>query len=217
MPGGAGPGTSSRAPTSCRTSASTTRSAPRPRCSTCRRSTSTESRGKDAARLLDHVVTRDVQALKVGQVAYTPWCDARRQGARRRHHRAPRRDDVPHDRGRAQPALAAGQRGGPRRDDRGRLDIDRRAFASGTGIAQHSGTPWRAFPVEIFPPGGGHAARDSGLDLAHRLHRRPWLRALGRCEQRLAALGCADGGRHAARHQCPRACSRSTWRASRPA
>jgi len=33
-------------------------------------------RGKDAARLLDHVVTRSVQELKVGQVAYTPWCDA---------------------------------------------------------------------------------------------------------------------------------------------
>jgi aminomethyltransferase len=33
-------------------------------------------RGKDAARLLDHVVTRNVQDMKVGQVAYTPWCDA---------------------------------------------------------------------------------------------------------------------------------------------
>jgi aminomethyltransferase len=33
-------------------------------------------RGKDAARLLDHVVTRNVQKLQVGQVAYTPWCDA---------------------------------------------------------------------------------------------------------------------------------------------
>jgi len=33
-------------------------------------------RGKDAARLLDHVVTRNIQELKVGQVAYTPWCDA---------------------------------------------------------------------------------------------------------------------------------------------
>ena len=32
--------------------------------------------GKDAARLLDHVVTRDVAGMKVGQVAYTPWCDA---------------------------------------------------------------------------------------------------------------------------------------------
>ena len=32
--------------------------------------------GKDAARLLDHVVTRDVQSMNVGQVGYTPWCDA---------------------------------------------------------------------------------------------------------------------------------------------
>ena len=34
-------------------------------------------RGRDAARLLDRIVTRDVAACKVGQVLYTPWCDAR--------------------------------------------------------------------------------------------------------------------------------------------
>jgi aminomethyltransferase len=33
-------------------------------------------RGPDAARLLDLVVTRSIRALQVGQVAYTPWCDA---------------------------------------------------------------------------------------------------------------------------------------------
>jgi aminomethyltransferase len=33
-------------------------------------------RGKDAARLLDLLVTRNIQKLQVGQVAYTPWCDA---------------------------------------------------------------------------------------------------------------------------------------------
>src|SRR5688572_2265235 len=33
-------------------------------------------KGPDAARLLDLVVTRSVQNLSVGQVAYTPWCDA---------------------------------------------------------------------------------------------------------------------------------------------
>jgi aminomethyltransferase len=33
-------------------------------------------RGKDAAQLLDLVATRDIQGMKVGQVAYTPWCDA---------------------------------------------------------------------------------------------------------------------------------------------
>ena len=31
--------------------------------------------GKDAARLLDHVVTRNVGKANVGQVLYTPWCD----------------------------------------------------------------------------------------------------------------------------------------------
>ena len=33
-------------------------------------------RGKDAVRLLDRVVTRDVGNAKVGQVLYTPWSDA---------------------------------------------------------------------------------------------------------------------------------------------
>lgn len=32
-------------------------------------------RGRDAARLLDRMVTRDVQRCAVGQVQYTPWCD----------------------------------------------------------------------------------------------------------------------------------------------
>jgi aminomethyltransferase len=34
------------------------------------------ARGKDAARLLDRVMTRNVGASQVGQVLYTPWCDA---------------------------------------------------------------------------------------------------------------------------------------------
>ena len=32
--------------------------------------------GRDAARLLDRMITRDVTKLAVGQVFYTPWCDA---------------------------------------------------------------------------------------------------------------------------------------------
>jgi aminomethyltransferase len=32
-------------------------------------------RGRDAARLLDLIVTRNVQKASVGQVLYTPWCD----------------------------------------------------------------------------------------------------------------------------------------------
>jgi aminomethyltransferase len=31
--------------------------------------------GKDAARLCDRILTRDVPGMKVGQVAYTHWCD----------------------------------------------------------------------------------------------------------------------------------------------
>lgn len=32
--------------------------------------------GRDAGRLLDRLITRDVAKLKEGQVYYTPWCDA---------------------------------------------------------------------------------------------------------------------------------------------
>ena len=31
--------------------------------------------GKDAVRLVDRLITRDVKAMAVGQVFYTPWCD----------------------------------------------------------------------------------------------------------------------------------------------
>src|ERR671910_3592610 len=31
--------------------------------------------GRDAARLVDRVITRDVSKMAVGQVFYTPWCD----------------------------------------------------------------------------------------------------------------------------------------------
>jgi aminomethyltransferase len=33
--------------------------------------------GRDAARLLDRMVTRNVLKMQVGQVFYTPWCDAK--------------------------------------------------------------------------------------------------------------------------------------------
>jgi aminomethyltransferase len=32
-------------------------------------------RGRDAAKLVDRVITRDVTKLAIGQVYYTPWCD----------------------------------------------------------------------------------------------------------------------------------------------
>ncbi len=33
--------------------------------------------GRDATRLVDRVITRDVRKMSVGQVFYTPWCDER--------------------------------------------------------------------------------------------------------------------------------------------
>ena len=33
--------------------------------------------GRDAARLVDRLITRDVSKMSVGQVFYTPWCDER--------------------------------------------------------------------------------------------------------------------------------------------
>jgi aminomethyltransferase len=33
-------------------------------------------RGRDAARLLDRIITRDVAKCRIGQVLYTSWCDA---------------------------------------------------------------------------------------------------------------------------------------------
>jgi aminomethyltransferase len=33
--------------------------------------------GRDASRLVDRVITRDVRKVGVGQVVYTPWCDER--------------------------------------------------------------------------------------------------------------------------------------------
>jgi aminomethyltransferase len=33
--------------------------------------------GRDAARLVDRIITRDVTKMAVGQVFYTPWCDER--------------------------------------------------------------------------------------------------------------------------------------------
>jgi aminomethyltransferase len=33
--------------------------------------------GRDAMRLVDRIITRDVRKISVGQVVYTPWCDER--------------------------------------------------------------------------------------------------------------------------------------------
>ena len=77
--------------------------------------------GRDATRLVDRVVTRDVTKMAVGQVSYTNWCDGygkviddgtvSRLGARA----------LPLDGRRAQPALDPAERPRARGPGRGRL------------------------------------------------------------------------------------------------
>ena len=53
--------------------------------------------GRDAAKLLDRVITRDVAKLKLGPGALHALVRRRRQGDRRRHGHPPRRARVPAD------------------------------------------------------------------------------------------------------------------------
>ena len=77
--------------------------------------------GRDAARLLDRMVTRDVAKCAGRPGALHALVRRRRQGHRRRHDQPPRRRHVsPHER-RAERPLAAHERGRDGRHDRGRL------------------------------------------------------------------------------------------------
>ena len=141
MPGAAGRAMSSQARTSSTTSANTTRSAVPRHCSTCRRSTSMRSPGRDAARLLDRVVTRDVARCSVGQVLYTCWCDG--DGKVLDDGTIARLDETRFrmTRRRAQPALARRQRdrtGGRRSRTFGAHRCARAAGAERRAILEHA-------------------------------------------------------------------------------
>ena len=54
--------------------------------------------GKDATRLVDRIITRDLRKVSVGQVVYTPWCDEHGKlgsAAVQRYVFSSRRDTVP--------------------------------------------------------------------------------------------------------------------------
>ena len=161
-------------------------------------------RGRDAARLLDRVVTRDVARAAPGQVLYTTVVRRRRQGARRRHRRAARRAGIPPHLRRAQPALAGSERHRTRGRDRRRFRNHGGARAPGSFVAGDPSGPcrYRSVHSQVLQDFAG-VARESlpGDDLPHRLHRRPGLRDLARCRRRAAGLGCVDRGRDAARHR----------------
>ena len=144
------------------------------------------------ARLLDRMVTRNVAKCAVGQVLYTPWCDARRQGDRRRHDQPAGRSDTfrltsaePNLRWLSMNAVGL---------DVSIEDVSDRTAAlalqgplSRTILQQVS--PADFATAEILPARPHDDPRHSGHDLAHRLHRRPRLRALGRRRARRRRCG----------------------------
>src|SRR3970040_2351389 len=126
-------------------------------------------KGKDAARLLDRVVTRNVLRSQVGQVLYTPWCDA--AGKVIDDGTVARLDETLFRMTAAEPNLRW-----------------READAAG-----------RAAAAKVLSPGANAAAGDPGKRQPHRLHRGPRFRDLGRCGQGHCPVGRAHGRGRAVR------------------
>jgi aminomethyltransferase len=70
--------------------------------------------GKDATKLVNRVITRDINKVAVGQVIYACWCDEDGKviddGTIRRHDHAPRRKQVSLDGRGSEPALVPAER-----------------------------------------------------------------------------------------------------------
>ena len=164
--------------------------------------------GKDATRLVDRVVTRDVPKMKVGQVAYTNWCDGRGQGHRRRHGVAPGGERLPLDGRRAQPALDPHERARPGRRCGGHLRPAGRARPAGADQPRASSSPasraptWRASSTS-----GSRPAASRGIPVE--ISRTGYTGDLGyeiwvAWDQGGGALGRAHGRGPALRHHAHR-------------
>ena len=137
-----------------------------------------EVTGPDAARLVDRVITRDVTKQRVGQVYYTPWCDAHGKVI---DDGTVSRLDTNHFR------VTSADPNGRWFQDVGyglNATVDqrqRRPGRAGRSGAIEPGYPARGRrrrrfrQAQVFPPGSGHRRRLSGHRHAHRLHRRSGL------------------------------------------
>ena len=97
--------------------------------------------GRDAAALVDRVITRDARALAVGQVYYTPWCDERGKVIDDGTVTRLDEDTLPLDRRRSEPALVHPERRWPRRAHRRHLRAGGGARAAGPDVRARSSTP----------------------------------------------------------------------------
>ena len=152
--------------------------------------------GRDAGALLDRVVTHDIGRLEPGQALYTPWCD--RYGKVRQDGTVFRLDADRYLLNAAEPAIAwlhESSRGlSVEIADHSRTHGG--AGAPGTDLARPAelAHPFARIDLRarLLPPGRDLARRRSGDGLAHRLHRRPRLRGLGRGRSRARAVGRID-------------------------
>ena len=158
--------------------------------------------GRDAARLLDRLITRDVTKLKVGQVYYTPWCDAAGKvvddGTLSRLDETTYRLTSADSSWRWLHMNAVG------------MDVTIEDVSERLATLALQGPLSRAIlatmtPLDLARLKYFRVARTTlrGIpvcDLPHRLHGGPGLRDLGRRRAGAAAVGRLDRGRDAVRH-----------------
>ena len=174
--------------------------------------------GRDAARLVDRVITRDVSTMDVGRVFYTPWCDEEGfvidDGTVARLAETTFRMTV----GRSDAAMARAERARIRRQRRRCLGAERRRWPCRGRAPQTCfvrARPQTSIGLRYFHVTSGTIHGSAGRHLANGIHRRPWLRSLGRRAGGGRGVGRADGGRPGDGHQAGRACWRWTSPASR--
>ena len=154
--------------------------------------------GKDATRLVDRIITRDMRKVSVGQVVYTPWCDE--HGKVIDDGTVSRLEENTYRWTAADPSLrwftqnAAGM-------DVQIEDISESVSAlalqgpTSGRLLKSSRQRCRHREPEILSRDERHDRGRAGRDFAHRIHRRSRLRDLDRVGSGGQGLGRADGSR----------------------
>ena len=140
--------------------------------------------GKDATKLVNRVITRDINKVKVGQVIYCCWCDE--EGKVIDDGTISRLEENVYRWTAADPSLRWFRQNGLNMDVQIE-DISEKVAA----LALQGPTSAKLLKVrgrsghrepEIFPRDPRQDRRRAGGHFAHRVHRRSWLRDLGSVE-----------------------------------
>ena len=194
----------------CTTSTSTTPSATPPRIIDISPLYKYLITGKDATKLVNRVITRDINKVSVGQVIYCCWCDE--QGKVIDDGTITRLEENKYRWTAADPSLRWFRQNGTNMDVQIE-DISRKSrgisFARPDfGKAAESRGPGGYREPEIFPHDAGNDQRRPRGHFAHRIHRRSGIRNLGAVERCSKSLGCAGGKRQSLSICTPQEC----WR-----